>query len=183
VAVKLSPYFTALANVARELERAGAKGLVVFNRFLQPDIDIQHLTAWPRLELSSSSELLVRLRWLAILRGQMQCSLALTGGVATPNDGIKGLLAGADAVQLVSAILRHGPSFFGSMRDELRRWMESLAFARVEDFRGRVSLANTEDRTAFERAQYIRTLSGWSSWIGYQAYVHAHPDDPSKRPS
>jgi dihydroorotate dehydrogenase (fumarate) len=183
VAVKLSPYFTAVANVAREIERAGANGLVLFNRFLQPDIDIRHLAVWPRLELSTSAELLLRLRWLAILRGQVRCSLAVTGGVATPNDGIKALLAGADVVQLVSAILRHGPSYFSSMRDELRRWMESLEFARIEDIRGRVSLAKTEAPSAFERAQYIRTLSGWSSWLGYQAYTRAHEDDDSERPS
>ena len=183
LAVKLSPYFTALANVARELERGGAAGLVLFNRFLQPDIDIQHLAVWPRLELSTSAELLVRLRWLAILRRQVRCSLAVTGGVATPNDGIKALLAGADAVQMVSAILRNGPSYFGLMRDELRRWMESLEFAQIDDFRGRVSITGTEAPSAFERAQYIRTVSGWSSWLGYQAYVEAHPDDSSKRRS
>ena len=180
VAIKVSPYFTAFANVARSLERAGAEGLVLFNRFLQPDIDIRHLAVWPRLELSTSAELLVRLRWLAILRSQVRCSLAVTGGVATPNDGIKALLAGADVIQMVSAILRHGPSYFAAMRDELRRWMESLEFARIDDIRGRVSMAKTEAPSAFERAQYIRTVSGWSSWLGYQVYVHAHPGDKSK---
>jgi dihydroorotate dehydrogenase (fumarate) len=183
LAVKLSPYFTAFANVAHELERGGAAGLVLFNRFLQPDIDIQHLAVWPRLELSTSAELLVRLRWVAILRNQVRCSLAVTGGVATPNDGIKALLAGADVVQMVSAILRNGPSYFALMRDELRRWMESLGFARIDDFRGRVSMAGTEAPSAFERAQYIRTVSSWSSWLGYQAYMQAHPDDSSKRGS
>jgi len=179
-AVKLSPYFTALANVAHELERAGANGLVLFNRFLQPDIDIRHLSVWPRLELSTSAELLLRLRWLAILRGQLHCSLAATGGVATPTDGIKAILAGADAVQLVSAILRHGPSYFASMRNELLRWMESLEFGRLADIRGLLSLATTEAPNAFERAQYLRTLSGWSSWLGYQAYVQVHEGDELK---
>jgi dihydroorotate dehydrogenase (fumarate) len=183
VAIKLSPYFTALANVAREMERAGAAGIVIFNRFLQPDIDIRHLAVWPRLELSSSAELLLRLRWLAILRGQTRCSLAVTGGVATSNDAIKALLAGADAVQMVSAILQHGPSYFRSMQDELRRWMESMEFARIDDFKGRVSMARTEAPGAFERAQYLRTLSGWSSWLGYQAYVRAHEGDEPVRPS
>jgi dihydroorotate dehydrogenase (fumarate) len=112
----------------------------------------------------------------------MRCSLAVTGGVATSDDAIKALLAGADVVQMVSAILRHGPSYFASMRNELLRWMESLEFGRIGDIRGRVSLAKTEAPSAFERAQYIRTLSGWSSWIGYQAYVRAHEDD-SERPS
>ena len=183
IAVKLSPHFTAFANLARELERAGARGLVLFNRFLQPDIDMQHLSVWPRLELSTSSELLLRLRWLAILRGQAQCSLAATGGVATPADGIKAILAGADAVQIVSAILRHGPSYFTSMRDELRKWMESLGIARLDDVRGRLSLARTEDPQAFERAQYVRTLSGWSSWFGYEAQRRVSEEEESKLPS
>ena len=105
VAVKLSPFFTAFGHVAREFDRAGADGLVLFNRFLQPDIDVQHLAVSPHLELSNSAELLLRLRWLAILHGRLRCSLAVTGGVATPNDGIKAILAGAHAVQMVSAIL------------------------------------------------------------------------------
>jgi dihydroorotate dehydrogenase (fumarate) len=183
IAVKLSAFFTAFGHVARELEAAGADGLVLFNRFLQPDIDVRHLAVWPRLELSDSRDLLLRLRWLAILHGRVRCSLAVTGGVATPNDGIKAILAGAHNVQMVSAILRHGPSYFTSMRDELRRWMESLEFARLDDIRGRLSLANTEAPSAFERAQYIRTLSGWSSWLGYSAYVRSHPEENSKPPS
>ena len=177
VAVKLSPFFTAFGNVARELDRAGADGLVLFNRFLQPDIDIRHMAVWPHLELSDSAELLLRIRWLAILRGRLRCSLAVTGGVATPNDGIKSLLAGADVVQMVSAILRHGPSYFTLMRDELSRWMESLEFARLDDVRGRLSLAKTEAPSAFERAQYIRTVSQWSSRLGYQAYSRAHKNN------
>jgi dihydroorotate dehydrogenase (fumarate) len=165
VAVKVSPYFTAFANVARGLERAGADGLVLFNRFLQPDIDIRHRCAWPRLELSTSAELPLRLRWLAILRGQVRCSLAVTGGVANPSDGIKAILAGADAVQMVSAILRHGPSYFALMCDELRQWMESFALTRLGDVRGRLSLANTTAPSAYERAQYVRTPgSGSPGW-------------------
>lgn len=183
IAIKLSPFFTAFSNVARKLDRAGADGLVLFNRFIQPDIDIRHLAIWPRLELSDSTELLLRLQWLAILHGRLHCSLAATGGVATPNDGIKAILAGAHVVQMVSAVLRHGPSYFTLMREELRHWMESLEFARVDDIRGRLSLANTEAPSAFERANYIRTLSGWSSWLGYQAYLRSHKDDESKPPS
>ncbi len=176
IAVKLAPYFTAFANLARTLDAAGASGLVLFNRFLQPDIDVVHVAVWPRLELSTSAELLLRLRWLAILRGRVRCSLAATGGVATPNDGIKALLAGADAVQMVSAILRHGPSYFTSMRAELLRWMETRGFESLGDVRGRLSLHGTQDPGAFERAQYIRTLSGWSDWMGYQAYERDRDD-------
>jgi dihydroorotate dehydrogenase (fumarate) len=183
VAIKISPFFTALANVARGFEQAGADGLVLFNRFFQPDIDLQHLAVWPSLDLSDSRELLLRLRWTAILRGTLRCSLAVTGGVTTPGDGIKALLAGADAVQLVSTILRHGPSYFGAMRDELCRWMETLKFSRLTEVRGRLSLATTEAPSAFERAQYIRTLSSWSSWLGYQAYVRSRDEDEPERPS
>jgi dihydroorotate dehydrogenase (fumarate) len=183
IAVKLSPFFTAFGNVARELDRSGADGLVLFNRFLQPDIDIRHLAVRPRLELSDSTELLLRLRWLAILRGQVRCSLAATGGVAGPSDGIKAILAGADVVQMVSAIFRHGPSYFASMREELRRCMESFGFSRLDDIRGRLSLANTKSPDAFERAQYLRALSGWSSWLGYHAYVRSPEGDDSIKSS
>jgi dihydroorotate dehydrogenase (fumarate) len=182
-AVKLSPFFTAFGNVARDLAEAGASGLVLFNRFLQPDIDIQHMAVWPRLELSTSDELLLRLRWLAILYGRVNGSLAVTGGVATPNDGIKAILAGADAVQMVSAILRHGPSYFTLMRDELLRWMESQGFDNLNAMRGSLSLAKIEAPNAFERAQYIRTIAGWSSWLGYQASVRAHEHDAPEQSS
>jgi len=180
IAVKLSPFFTAFSHVARDFDRDGAAGLVLFNRFLQPDIDVPHLAVWPSLTLSDSTELLLRLRWLAILSGRVRCSLAVTGGVATPQDGIKAILAGAHAVQMVSAILRHGPSYLTVMREELRRWMESMEMARLDDVRGRLSLAGSEAAGAFERAQYIRTLSGWSSWLGYSAYVRAHEHDAPK---
>jgi dihydroorotate dehydrogenase (fumarate) len=178
VSMKLSPFFTALGHVARDLDEAGVDGLVLFNRFLQPDIDVRHMAVWPRLELSDRNELLLRLRWLAILRGSVRCSLAATGGVATPTDGIKALLAGADVVQMVSAILRHGPAYFSLMCDELRHWMESLNLTVLTEIRGRLSLANTEAPGAFERAQYIKTLNSWSSWLGYQAYVRLHENEP-----
>jgi dihydroorotate dehydrogenase (fumarate) len=163
VAVKLSPFFTALGNVAQELARAGADGLVLFNRFYQPDFDIRELTVTPRVDLSTSSELLLRLRWVALLHGRVHSSLAVTGGVATPADGIKALLAGAHAVQIVSAILRHGPAYFAVMRDGLVRWMESHGFATLGDVRGRLSLSSSPDPSAFERAHYIRTLSSWTA--------------------
>lgn len=163
VAVKLSPYFTAFGNVARQLDRAGADALVLFNRFYQPDIDFQHMTAVPTLELSRHDELRLRLRWLAILHGHVRASLALTGGVETPADGIKGILAGAHVVQLVSAILRHGPGYFSAMRQGLVRWMEWQHIDDIDAMRGRVSLATVADPDAFERAHYIRTLQTWQS--------------------
>jgi dihydroorotate dehydrogenase (fumarate) len=161
IAIKLSPYFTSLANVAHHLGEAGASALVMFNRVYQPDIDVETMATIPRVELSSSSELLLRLRWLAILHGRVRPSLAVCGGVATPDDAIKAILAGADAVQLVSALLRHGPEYVGVMRLGLEQWMERHDVARLDDMRGRSSLRMTGERSAFERAHYIRTLHSW----------------------
>lgn len=161
VAVKLGPFFTAFGSVARQLDEAGADGLVIFNRFYQPDIDIRTMTVVPTLELSRSSELLLRLRWLAILHQRIEANLAVSGGIETPNDGIKALLAGADAVQMVSAILRHGPAYFKTMREGLERWMEWHRFTSIEEFRGRLSLRRVDDPEAFERAHYIRALHSW----------------------
>jgi dihydroorotate dehydrogenase (fumarate) len=161
IAVKLSPFFTSLGNVARNLDRAGADGLVLFNRFYQQDIDIRTISAETRIDLSTSAELLLRLRWLAILHGRVRPSLAATGGVATPDDGIKALLAGADAVQLVSAILRHGPGHVTAMRTGLERWMEWHKIESVGEVRGRVSLETVPNRASFERGSYIRTLQSW----------------------
>ena len=158
IAVKLSPFFAAFGNLARRLDAAGANGLVIFNRFYQPDIDIKTMRASPHVELSTSAELLLRLRWLAILHGHVRASLAVTGGIATPNDGIKALLAGADAVQIVSAFLRHGPAYVSAMRRGLDQWMDWQKLSSLEEVRGRVSLKQSADPAAFERANYIRAL-------------------------
>jgi dihydroorotate dehydrogenase (fumarate) len=161
IAVKLSPYFTAFADLAHQLDRAGADGLVLFNRFYQPDIDVDAMAAVPRVELSTSAELPLRLRWVAMLHSRLRCSLAVTGGVAVPSDGIKAILAGADAVQMVSAILRHGPAYFSTMRDGLTRWMESKGVSSLRDVRGRVD-ASMPNGDIVERANYLRTLQSWT---------------------
>jgi dihydroorotate dehydrogenase (fumarate) len=162
VALKLSPYFTALGNLARRLDAARVDGLILFNRFYQPDIDLSSLTIAPRLELSTDAELRLRLQWTALLHGRVKASLAITGGVATPADGIKAVLAGADGVQIVSASLRHGPGYFAVMREALSEFMEVRGFAALEAMKGRVSFADTEDPASFQRANYIRTLQEWS---------------------
>ena len=162
IAVKLGPFFTAFAHLARQLDRAGADGLVLFNRFYQPDVDVMGLTAVPHLELSTSAELLLRLQWLAALHGRVRCSLAVTGGVANPTDGIKAILVGAHAVQLVSAVLRHGPSYFSTMREGLRLWMASKDFTSIDQVRGLVD-GRAANADLFERAGYIRTLQSWAS--------------------
>ncbi len=161
IAVKLSPFYTAFANLARHLDMAGADGLVLFNRFYQPDIDIESEAAVPRIELSTSAELLLRLRWIAILHGRVRPSLAAAGGVATPEDGVKALLAGADVMQVVSALLRNGAAYVGTLVQGLQAWMERHEVARLDDMRGRASLRLTADRTAFERANYIRAIQRW----------------------
>ena len=159
--VKVTPFFTAFANMATRLSEAGADALVLFNRVYQADIDIATATPVVHVDLSTSQELLLRLRWVAALYGRTKAQLALTGGVATPDDGIKALLAGADVVQLVSALLRHGPGYVATMRAGLARWMEEHAVARLEDARGRASLVRMDDPLAFERATYLQTLRSW----------------------
>ena len=158
VSVKVLPYFTSFAHVASGLEKAGADGLVLFNRFLQPDIDLDAMTVRRTFDLSTNAELPLRLRWLAILRGRIHCSLAATGGIETPADAVKALLCGADAVQMVSTLLRHGPAYVATMRAELDRWMAASDFGSVAAFRGRLSLSVADDASWFERASYIRVL-------------------------
>lgn len=162
LAVKLPPFFTAFASLARQLDAAGARGLVLFNRFYQPDIDIRSMTVVPRAQLSTSAELLLRLRWLAILHGRIKASLAVSGGVATPEDGIKAVLAGADVVQMVSALLRHGPSHVAAMRQALERWMAWQHFESLGPVKGLMSLDAAADNSSLERAQYIRALHSWT---------------------
>jgi dihydroorotate dehydrogenase (fumarate) len=163
IAVKVSPFFSAFGNLARQLDKAGADGIVLFNRFYQPDIDVSTTAPVPQVELSTSAELRLRLQWLAILHGRVRPSLVLTGGIAAPDDGVKAVLAGADAVQVVSAVLRHGPAYFSVLRDGLERWMEKHEVSRLDEMRGRASLQRSVDPAAFERASYIRTLQSWKT--------------------
>lgn len=163
VAVKLSPFFSAFGNVASQLDHAGADALVLFNRFYQPDIDTRAMTAKPTIELSRNDELLLRLRWLAILHGRVRPSLVATGGVEVWNDGVKAILAGAHAVQLVSALLRHGPNYLRTMVEKLAAWMEWSEVPSVAAMRGRVSLKTAADPSGFERANYIHALQSWTA--------------------
>ena len=158
VAVKLSPFHSSVAQLAIALELAGAAGIVVFNRFLQPDVDPETLEVRPLLRLSESSELLLRLRWLAILSPQVRGSLAVSGGVHTATDAVKALLTGAHAVQVVSVLLRHGPQVLPTLLRGLEIWMQEQGFTTLPDFRGRLNLARCRDPSAFERANYIRIL-------------------------
>ena len=161
VAVKLSPFHTSLAQFATALELSGAAGLVLFNRFYQPDFDIETLEILPELRLSDSSELLLRLRWLAILSPQMQGSLVCSGGVHQAEDVVKALLAGAHSVQVVSALLIHGPGYLAALLRGLEAWMDAHGYASCDDFRGALNLSHTPDPSDHERAGYIRILQGW----------------------
>lgn len=161
LAVKLSPYYSSLPNFAKRLEGAGADGLVVFNRFYQPDIDIENLEASPHLHLSNSSELLSRLRWLALLEGRTKMSLALTGGAHTVEDIVKAVMAGADAVQLVSVLLKTGPEMVGTLVDRLRLWMEEHEYESIDQMKGSMSFQHVPDPQAFERANYVKILQSW----------------------
>ena len=166
VAVKLTPFFTAFGNMAKQLDEAGADALVLFNRFYETDIDIATMKTRPHVELSDTGELLLRLHWLALLYGRVRPALAVTGGIATPEDGIKAILSGADAVQMVSALLRHGSRYIQTMRDGLERWMEGHEFASVDDMRGAASFERALDPASVERAGYIRTLQSWAQEDG-----------------
>ena len=161
LAVKLSPFHSSLPHLARALGDAGAKGVVLFNRFYQPDIDPENLEVVPKLVLSDPSELLLRLRWLAVLSGRVQLDLACSGGVHGMIDGIKAIMAGASAVQMVSAILRHGPGQLTAMRDCVSEWLEEHEYESLAQARGSMNLVRCPDPSAFERGNYIRILQSW----------------------
>ncbi|MBI5443928.1 MAG: dihydroorotate dehydrogenase-like protein [Deltaproteobacteria bacterium] len=165
LAVKLSPFFSSIPNLAKRLDEAGTAGLVLFNRVYQPDIDIENLEAVSKLRLSDSSELLVRLRWLAILAGRVDLSLGVTGGVHTAADAIKAIMAGADVVQMVSALLKNGPEYLGTIKDEMVRWMEQHGYESVDEMRGSMSLLRTPDPSAYARGNYMRMLRGGVKYV------------------
>ncbi len=161
VAVKLSPFFTSLPSFARRLEEAGAHGLVLFNRFYQPDVDVEALEVAPTLTLSHPSELLLRLRWLAILSGRFGGSLAASGGIHDALGALKAVMCGASATQMVSGILRHGPGAITEVRDGLAAWLEAHEYDSLAQAQGSMSLERCPDPSAFERANYIRIIGSW----------------------
>jgi dihydroorotate dehydrogenase (fumarate) len=163
VSVKLSPYFSSFANFARRVVDSGAAGLVLFNRFYQPDLDLETLDVTPKLELSRPGELRLPLRWIAILRPQLpSTSLALTSGVAAASDVAKGLLAGADVVMTTSELLRQGPERARVLLDDLQAWMDEHEYESVDQLRGSVSQHSVPDPGAYERAQYQKVLKSWT---------------------
>jgi dihydroorotate dehydrogenase (fumarate) len=161
IAVKLSPFFSSIPNLARKLQQAGADGLVVFNRFYQPDIDIEQLDVVPNLRLSTADELRLRLRWLAILSSQTDMSLAATGGAHNAVDVIKAVMAGAHAVQLVSALLIHGAEHIGRILEAMEFWMGEHDYQSLSQMHGSMNLSRTPNPNAFARANYMRMLDSW----------------------
>lgn len=161
VAMKLSPYFSALANMATRLDKAGADALVMFNRFYQPDIDLDALEVAPNLNLSTSRELRLPLRWIAILYGRVKASLAATTGIHTTEDVVKMTMAGADVTMIASVLLRDGLAKVKEITEGLEKWMEKHEYASITQMKGSMSAKSTADPDAFERANYIKTLQSF----------------------
>jgi dihydroorotate dehydrogenase (fumarate) len=167
VAVKLSPWYTALAPLARELQAAGARALVLFNRFYQPNVDIETLQTVSRLELSGPGDQRLPLRWIGLLHGRLELELAASGGIANGGDAVRLLMVGAQVTQVVSALLRGGPGKLQRMNEELELWLAEHGIQNLDGLRGCLSQRRSPDPEAFERAQYVRTLSQYSppqSW-------------------
>jgi dihydroorotate dehydrogenase (fumarate) len=162
VAVKLAPYFSAMASMAKKLDHAGVDGLVLFNRFYQPDFDLEALDVKPSLSLSTSNELLLRLHWVATLYGQVKADMAITGGVHTAQDLLKAMMAGAKVAMVTSAILKHGIEHMETMLADLRAWMEEHEYESIQQMQGSMSRKSVADPTAFSRANYLKVLSSYS---------------------
>jgi dihydroorotate dehydrogenase (fumarate) len=162
IAVKLSVFISGVSNVAHGLDVIGVNGLVLFNRFYQPDIDIEKLVVTPTLKLSDSSELLLRLRWLAILSPDLRASLAVSGGVHTTEDAVKALMAGASAVQVVSALMKHGPEHLTTLRDGLSKWLQENEYDSLREIQGIMNLKRCPTPAGYERANYTRVLQSWN---------------------
>jgi dihydroorotate dehydrogenase (fumarate) len=162
VAVKLSPFFTNFANMAKRLDLAGANGLVLFNRFYQPDIDLESLDVRPNILLSTPMAMRVPLRWVALLHGRLRASLAATSGIHRASDVLKMLMAGADATMLCSTLIRHGARQISVIERDLLAWMEEHEYTSVAQLKGSMSQKNCAEPSAFERAQYMRAISQYA---------------------
>ena len=166
VTMKLSPFFSSLPHFVRRAEAAGAAGVSLFNRFFQPDIDLDTLTVVDRAQLSSSADGLLTMRWIAILRGRSALTLAATGGVHTAADALKMLLAGADVVHMASALLMHGPERLKVVLDDMQDWLEQNEYASVAQLKGAMSQQNLPDPSAFARAAYLHALDSFTPPAG-----------------
>jgi dihydroorotate dehydrogenase (fumarate) len=161
LAVKLSPYYTSLPNFAKRLVDAGANGLVLFNRFYQPDFDLEQLEVVHNLDLSTSADLRLPLRWVSILHGQMNADIALTSGIHTVQDVLKAMMAGANVAMMASALLHDGERVVSSLLNELGWWMQTHEYESIQQMRGSMSRQSVAEPAAFERANYMRVLNSW----------------------
>ncbi|HEY1207492.1 MAG: dihydroorotate dehydrogenase-like protein [Bryobacteraceae bacterium] len=162
VAVKLCPYFSAMVNMAFQLDQAGADGLVLFNRFYQPDFDLEALEVVPSLQLSTSYELLLRLHWVAVLHGRVRPDLAITGGVHTSYDVLKAMMAGAQVTMMASAILKRGIDYIATVLGELQTWMEEHEYESIQQMQGSMSQKSVADPKSFLRGNYLKVLSSYA---------------------
>ncbi len=163
VALKLSPFFSSMGNMARQFDQAGADALVLFNRFYQPDFDIEQLEVASTLEYSTPNEIRLPLLWIAVLYGRVKASLAATRGVHSPDEVVKYLLAGADVVMVASALLEHGPNFTKTLLNGLQEWMEPRNYSSLQKMKGAMSRQHVINPSAFERANYIKILESYKS--------------------
>ncbi|GBF78960.1 dihydroorotate dehydrogenase-like protein [Aphanothece sacrum] len=162
IAIKVSPYFSNTANMAKRLAEAGADGLVLFNRFYQPDIDLDNLEVYPNVLLSTPQAMRLPMRWIAILYGRIEADLAATSGIHHPADVLKMVMAGAKVTQVVSALLRHGIGYLGTLEDGIWRWMEEHEYESIEQMQGSLSQLHCPDPSAFERVQYMKALQTYA---------------------
>ncbi len=161
VAVKIGAFFSSMVNMAKKLDNAGADALVIFNRFYQPDIDLEALEVKPNLVLSNSYELLMRLHWAGLIYDHVNCDLAITGGVHTAEDVIKSMMVGGKASMLTSAMLRQGIDYITRLEEEVTEWMEEHEYESIEQMQGSMSARSVADPAAFERANYMKVLSSY----------------------
>jgi dihydroorotate dehydrogenase (fumarate) len=166
VAVKIGPYFSSIGNMALKLEKAGAEGLVMFNRFYQPDFDLEALEVIPNLVLSRSNELKLRLHWVAILFDKIKADMAITGGVHTVEDVLKSMAAGAKVAMLTSALLEQGVGYLKTLESGVREWLEEHEYNSIEQMQGSLSQKNVAHPAAFERANYVKVLSSYALGLG-----------------
>ena len=163
VSIKIGHFFSSIPSIARQLDRAGADGLVLFNRFYQPDIDLENLEVLANVSLSGSYELRLRLRWAAILYGHLRADLALTGGVHTAHDVLKAMMVGAKVAQIASALLEHGIGHLSAMLFDLQTWMEQHEYHSIRQMQGSMSYRSVADPAAFERANYMKVLNAFEA--------------------
>lgn len=162
IAVKIGPYFSSVANMVSRIVDAGADGLVLFNRYMMPDVDLEALTVTPALQLSDPSELRLPLRWIALLHGKVNASLALSSGVHSAQDALKGLLTGADVTMMTSALLDHGPEYLTTVIDGVAQWLHEHEYVSVEQAKGSLSEQAAPDPEAFSRSSYMQTLISYT---------------------